>query len=134
MQIPLLEFWRHLDLKNFRFFRKYEETFILPKQDPRVRTQWLAFPLTIRKSAPFRRLEIVKYLEQNNIQTRPIFTGNVLKQPGFRSIPHRTVTKSYPATNEIMERGFVIGCHHGLEDKQITKLEQTLASFLAHAN
>lgn len=137
-QLDKVSQFKKIREKNFsrllRFFRNYEETFILPKQDSRVRTQWLAFPLTIRKNAPFGRLEIVKYLEQNNIQTRPIFTGNVLKQPGFRGIPHRTVTKSYPATNEIMERGFVIGCHHGLEDKQITKLEQTFASFLAHAS
>jgi CDP-6-deoxy-D-xylo-4-hexulose-3-dehydrase len=119
---------------NFRylldFFHKYEKFFILPYQDPKVRTQWLAFPLTIKKGSPFTRLQLVKYLEKENIQTRPIFTGNILKQPGFKNILHRTNKEGYPVTNEIMERGFVVGCHHGLEKEHLQKMEKVFTSFL----
>ncbi len=112
------------------FFKNYEDFFILPKQDERVSTQWLAFPLTIKKNAPFTRLDLVTYLEKQNIQTRPIFTGNILKQPGFSKIPHRLNKENYSVTNDIMERGFVVGCHHGLEEKHLRRLEEVFVSFL----
>lgn len=112
------------------FFEKFENFFILPEQRNDVETQWLAFPLTIKKNAPFSRLDIVTYLEHNNIQTRPIFTGNILKQPGFRNIPHRIAKNMCPVTNEIMERGLIVGCHHGLEERHLEKLRRVFSSFI----
>lgn len=114
----------------YTFFKKYKDVFILPKQDQRVSTQWLAFPLTIKKTAPFSRLTLVKYLEENNIQTRPIFTGNILKQPAFKNIACRTLDEDYQETDSIMERGFVIGCHQGLEDKHLEKIKAVFNIFL----
>jgi len=113
----------------FKFFTKYEEFFILPSQDKRVRTQWLAFPLTIKENAPFKRLEVMTHLEESNIQTRPIFSGNILKQPAFKHIIHKG-QKSYPATDAIMERGFLIGCHHGMTSKHLDRLEEVMTGFL----
>lgn len=112
------------------FFKNYENFFILPKQDKKVSTQWLAFPLTIRANAPFSRLELVKYLEAENIQTRPIFTGNILKHPGFKHISHRIMSGGFPVTNEITEKGFVIGCHHGLKKKHLDRLKKVFIYFL----
>lgn len=133
-QLEKLEVFKKTRERNFqillRFFEKFEKFFILPKQDPRVKTQWLAFPLTIKKGARFTRLELVTYLEKNNIQTRPIFTGNILRQPGFRNIPHRIIKDGCPVTDSIMERGFVVGCHHGLEKEHLEKLENVFKSFL----
>lgn len=119
--------------KNFKylydFFKQYEKFFILPNQDKRVKTQWLAFPLTIKENGTFTRLELVKYLELNNIQTRPIFTGNILTQPGFKNIPHRK-SGNYTLTNQIMKQSLLIGCHHGLEKKQIEKMKKVFKEFL----
>lgn len=133
-QLKKLPKFKIIREKNFasllKFFQKYEKYFILPKQDKRVRTQWLAFPFTIKPDAPFTRLEIVTHLEKNNIQTRPIFTGNIMKQPGFKNINAKMPLKSYENTEDVMKRGFVIGCHHGLEEKHIKKLKETFTSFL----
>ena len=103
---------------------------MLPEQREDVETQWLAFPLTIKKNAPFSRLEIVTFLEHNNIQTRPVFTGNILKHPGFKNIPHRIAANKSPVTNEIFERGLIIGCHHGMNQEHLKKLERVFLSFL----
>ncbi len=111
------------------FFKKFEKIFKLPIQNKYVKTQWLAYPLTIKSSAPFSRLELILHLERNNIQTRPIFTGNILKQPGFKNINHK-ISGNYPITNEVMERGFVIGCHHGMEEKHLRKIEEIFIKFL----
>lgn len=133
-QFEKLERFRKIREYNFNyllsFFKKYDDLFILPIQDKQVRTQWLAFPLTIKKSAPFSRLELIKHLEENNIQTRPIFTGNILKHPGFKNIPHRIVSNECPVTNEVTKSGFVIGCHHGLEKKHLERIKQVFTTFL----
>lgn len=133
-QLEKLPHFRKTREKNFKslysFFSNYENLFTLPIQDPRVETQWLAFPLTIKESAPFSRLEITTYLEEHNIQTRPIFTGNILKQPGFKNIPHRIIKGGYPVANDIMERGFVVGCHHGLGEKHIEYMKEVFEAFL----
>ena len=102
----------------------------MPKQLPEVKTSWLAFPLTISENAPFSRLEIVKYLEMNGIQTRPIFTGNVLKQPAFYKINYKNLGKDYGITDYIMENSFLIGCNHGLTEKHIEKIKNTFDAFL----
>lgn len=133
-QMDKLDRFRRIRKNNFdilyNFFKGYKEYFILPQQDDKVETQWLAFPLTIRKTAPFTRLDIVKYLEKNNIQTRPIFTGNILRQPAFKNINYKITYRKCPATEEIMKRGFVIGCHHGMEKKHLDKVKDVIEAFI----
>lgn len=120
--------------KNFnelmQFFRSYEQFFVLPRVLPQVTTNWLAFPLTIRPEAPFSRLDIVRHLEKHGIQTRPLFSGNVLKQPGFRDIRARLPFRSYPVTDLVTTQGFVIGCHHGLEKKHLDYIKEAFTQFL----
>lgn len=133
-QLKKFPTFRKIRRENFarlsKFFKKYEGYFILPVQDKLVKTAWLAFPLVIKKDAPFSRMDIVKFLEENNIQTRPVLTGNILKHPGFSSIPHKADKEGYGVTDEVMERGFVVGCHQGLTDKHIGKIEKTVDSFM----
>jgi CDP-4-dehydro-6-deoxyglucose reductase, E1 len=114
----------------YKFFKKYSDYFILPVQDLRVKTQWLAFPLTIKKTSPFSRLALASYLEKNNIQTRPVFTGNILKQPGFKNIPHKGSENKFPITNIVMEHSILVGCHHGLTQEHMLKMQEVFSSFL----
>ena len=111
-----------------KFFSQYEDLFVLPKQRPDVETSWLAFPLTIRTNR-FTRKEITLYLEQYDIQTRPIFTGNILRQPAFRHLG----TGDFPVADRIMERAFLVGCHQGLTDDQLSYMEETFRTFLNKA-
>jgi len=115
----------------YKFFGKYEKYFILPKTAPRTKTVWLAFPAIIRQAAPFTRLELVTFLEKNNIQTRPVFTGNILKQPAFKNIPHRLAQKSFSNAEYIMRNAFVLAAHHGLTSNQMSYLKSKIAEFLA---
>jgi CDP-4-dehydro-6-deoxyglucose reductase, E1 len=138
VQLKKLSIFRKIREANFKrlqkFFSKYEKYFIVPTQDEKVKTQWLSFPITIKANSPFTRIEIVTFLEKNNVQTRPIFTGNILNQPGFRKIKYRKTLNQYPVADEIMERGFVIGCHHGLRKNQLDILEELFTSFLSQYN
>ena len=122
--------------RNFKtlydFFKNYEHLFVLPKQNPDAQTAWLAFPLTLRDSAPFKRQELVSFLESYNIQTRPIFTGNVLRQPAFRNIQCRKIKQGYPNADLVMRGSVLIGCHNGLEEKHMEYLKNTFEDFLAN--
>ncbi len=123
---------RRANFKRLKsFFRDYEEFFILPRELPGAKTVWLAFPLTIRRGVPFSRLEITKYLEEHNIQTRPVFGGNILKQPGFRKFTSfRARRGGYPVTDFVMRNSFLIGCHHGLTENMLTHVFETFRKFL----
>ena len=116
--------------KNFEtlitFMKTKSEFFDLPTQTPDTETAWLAFPLIIKPKAPFTRLEIITFLENNDIQTRPVFAGNILKQPGFRKIENRKISIAFPNTDRIMKNAFVVACHHGLNDDQINYLKKKI--------
>lgn len=114
--------------KVFDWLKKYERFFILPQSNPNANAVWLAFPLIIREGAPFTRAALVEFLERHNIQTRPIFTGNVLRQPGFNHIEHRGVG-AYPNADLIMRNSILIGCHQGLTEKMLEHLFATFDAF-----
>jgi len=112
------------------FFEQYEEYFILPRQLPNSRTGWLAFALTIKENAPFLRRDLQIYLEQRNIQTRTIFTGNILRQPGFKNVPHKAASGGYPVADQVMRGGMLIACHHGLDATQIDHMKESVTEFM----
>lgn len=114
-----------------KFFSDYHEFFVLPKQLDETKTNWLAFPLTIKPTAPFSRSDIVKYLEKQNVQTRPIFTGNVIRQPAFKGNLNIILKKDYPVADDITRNGFVLGCNQGLDDTHMTRLTNVLSTFLS---
>jgi CDP-6-deoxy-D-xylo-4-hexulose-3-dehydrase len=113
-----------------QFFQKYEEYFIIPKQRGDVETAWLAFPLVIRPDSPFTRRELAVFLETNGIQTRPIFTGNALRQPAFKSLEAKR-RPEYPVADLVMKGSVVVGCHHGLGDEQLSYMESKFSDFIS---
>ena len=111
------------------FFQDFESWFILPEQLPGSRTGWLAFPLTIRDDAPFQRRELQIYMERHDIQTRTVFTGNILRQPGFANIEHRADPTGYAVADQVMKGGMLMACHHGLDDAQIDYMHEIFSDF-----
>ena len=114
---------------QYDFFKQYEDWFILPRQLPNSRTGWLAFPLTIRPDAPFMRRELQIYLEERDIQTRPVFTGNILRQPAMKNVPCKTRDGGYPEADAVMRGGILLACHHGLDDAQMGYMHETFKAF-----
>ena len=113
------------------YFSQFEEWFILPRQMPGSRTGWLAFPLIIRDEAPFTRRDLQIYLERADIQTRTVFTGNILRQPGFAGIERKESADGYPNADRVMRGGMLIACHHGLSDAQVDYVHETFSQFAA---
>lgn len=120
--------------EHMAFFKKYEDWFILPKQLPHSRTGWLALALTVKDSAPFTRTDMQIFFEKANIQTRCIFTGNILRQPGFKNIPHTATKEGYPNADQVMRGGILMGCHHGLNDEMVAHMHDTFEKFAKQFN
>lgn len=115
--------------QHLAFFGHYEDWFILPRQLPASRTGWLAFPLTLRDDAPFTRRDLQIWMEQRDIQTRPVFTGNILRQPAMRDITVRRNQGGYPVADAVMRGGILLALHHGLEQAQIDYMHATFTEF-----
>ncbi len=113
------------------FFKQYEDWFELPRQLPGSRTGWLAFPLTIRADAPFTRTELQIFLERADIQTRPVFTGNILRQPAMKSVTSRSRAGGYPEADRVMRGGILLACHHGLTEAHLDYMHTVFHDFAA---
>jgi len=117
-----------------KFLKKYSKYFILPKQLPQSKSGWLAYPITITKNAPFSRTQMQIFLEKKNIQTRVVFTGNILRQPGFKNIKAIKDKKGYPEADKVMKNGILIACHHGLTKSMIKHIHKSIDEFLLKYN
>ena len=122
--------------KNFRiynnFFKQYEKFFILPKALPKSDPSWFSYLLTIRDNAPFDRLAITSFLEESNIQTRPSFSGNILRQPAYKQgqVKYRVVG-SLKNSDRIFERTFFIGIYPALTKKHLDYVMSAFKKFLS---
>jgi CDP-6-deoxy-D-xylo-4-hexulose-3-dehydrase len=112
------------------FFKQYEDWFVLPRQLPESRSGWLAFPLTIRPDAPFTRRDMQIFLERRDIQTRPVFTGNILRQPAMKDVNSRVSDRGYPVADDVMRGGILLACHHGLTPEQLDHIHASFCEFV----
>jgi len=120
--------------KNFdymtNFFKQYKDWFILPKQFPNSRTGWLAYAITIKDAAPFTRKEFQIFMEKRNIQTRTVFTGNIARQPLFKTVDFRIAEEGCKHADDVMRGGVLLACHHGLTDAMREAITKNAAEFL----
>ncbi len=119
--------------RNFKaqsdFFAQYPEWFMLPRQMPGSYTGWLAFPMIVRDDAPFIRRDLQIHFERANVQTRTVFTGNILRQPGFANIARRETAGGYPNADRVMRGGMLLACHHGLSEEQLAYVHEVFRRF-----
>ena len=117
------------NLKNF--FSNFPDLFDLPKQQKNLKTPWLAYPVII-KNKIINRQKLQIFLEKRGIQTRTIFTGNILRQPIMKKRKYKKVKNSEVNSNEVMKNGILIGCHHGLENKDLNFIKNNFKKFLSN--
>lgn len=120
--------------RNFKrqceFFSKYPKYFSNPQELDKCNTAWLAFPILINKESPFTRKEFQIFLESRNIQTRVVFTGNIIRQPMCNNIQKRVMEQGYPNADNVMERGVLLPLHHGLTENMFSRLHETIDEFI----
>ena len=116
--------------RQCEFFDQYKQYFSNPIEADNVNTAWLAFPVLINENAPFSRKEFQIYLEKRNIQTRVVFTGNVVRQPMMKGLKYKVLDQGYPNADAVMKRGVLLPLHHGLTDNMFERLHKTILEFI----
>jgi CDP-6-deoxy-D-xylo-4-hexulose-3-dehydrase len=112
-----------------KFFGRYREWLDLPELNRDADTVWFAFPMVVRERAPFTRREVQIFLENRNIQTRVVFTGNITRQPGFCGIAMRKNPAGYPNADRVMRQGFLIAAHHGMTNEMLAHVHESFEAF-----
>ena len=119
--------------ENFRLLteglRGLEDFFILPHATEHSDPSWFAYILTLRENAPFSRVELARYLDGNLIETRGLFAGNLLRQPGYMNIEHRVVG-SLDNTDYIMNNTLFMGVFPGLTHAKVNYVSDTIRDFV----
>ena len=104
------------------FFKNYPKYFKLPETYPNVRTPWLAFPLVIKQNKRFNRREMQIFFERNNVQTRTIFTGNILRQPLMKKLKYKSHKNTALIADDVMKNGILLGCHQALNKNDLKRM------------
>jgi CDP-6-deoxy-D-xylo-4-hexulose-3-dehydrase len=120
--------------KNFKkqcnFFGQYTQYFSIPIEIKNAHTAWLAFPIIIKSDAPFTRKEFQIYLEKRDIQTRVVFTGNILRQPMMKGKKYIVSNDGYLNSDTVMSYGVLLPVHHGLTDSMFNRLHEVIDEFI----
>ncbi len=100
----------------YKGLEAYQDHLILPRFDQRANSSWFGFPITVKSG--LSRNELVQWLENANIETRQVFGGNIMKQPGYQDIPLR-IYGTLDETDRIMRDTFFIGVYPGISHEMI---------------
>jgi CDP-6-deoxy-D-xylo-4-hexulose-3-dehydrase len=101
-------------LENYNYLKKnlsVSDNFFIPLSYENVETGWLAFPVILQNKLASKRKEVQIFLEKAGIQTRTIFTGNILRQPVAKKFKWESYG-NFSVSDNIMKSGILLGCHN----------------------
>jgi CDP-6-deoxy-D-xylo-4-hexulose-3-dehydrase len=110
--------------------RPYEDRLILPTAPVNTDPSWFAFVITVRDDAGFSRADLTSHLEHRRIETRGLFSGNLLRHPAFETIERRVVG-DLASTEAIMDRTFFVGVYPGIDDARMDYVIDAFARFMS---
>jgi CDP-6-deoxy-D-xylo-4-hexulose-3-dehydrase len=93
---------------------------------------WMMLPIRVSESCSGdAKTNLVKFLEQHGIETRPVLTGNFLAQPAMKRINVAGYEQSvFTVANDVAKRAFLIGAHHDFTDEQMKHIADCLEYFV----
>ena len=121
--------------KNFaimqEIFKPYEQYLHLPQATEHADPCWFAYLLTVKEDAPFQREDIVDYLENEKIQTRAYFAGNILAHPGYKHLaePYGDLNSMFPVAGLVTTNTFFLGTYIGLTEEKLAYIKKVVDSF-----
>ena len=110
-----------------------KDVFILPKATPNSDPCWFGFLLTLKDGVPFKRNDIVTYLEGHNLQNRNLFAGNITCHPCFSELE---LNKDYRIvgelknTDKIMNDSFWVGVYPGMGQEALEYMVECIKQFV----
>ncbi|MCJ7654146.1 MAG: lipopolysaccharide biosynthesis protein RfbH [Dehalococcoidia bacterium] len=110
-------------------FSKYDDRLVLPLATEHADPSWFCFVITVRPDASFTRNELTRFLEANRIETRNLFSGNLLRHPAFQNI-NCHIAGDLRNTDLVMNNTFFIGIYPGIGKPQLEKIADTFERFM----
>ena len=133
IQLEKLDKFNGIRIKNAynltRKLNKFKKYFQLPVCSPNTKHTFYGYVIVIKPDAPFGREELVNYLENNLIETRPFLGGCLPDQPGFRK-ENIKVIGNLPVSRHLRDNAFFIGCHPEIGENQIDYVVEKISSFI----
>ena len=120
--------WTMLD----EFFVGHEDRVVRPRTTEGCDTTWMRYCFLLDENVGVDRTEFQEFLEARNVSTRMVWTGNVLRQPGFDGIPHRAPAGGLPNADRVMDRGLTLPIHHGLTSDHVGFMIDQLSQLLSN--
>lgn len=115
-----------------RLYKKLEcmkKNLILPEAEENSRPSWFGFLICVRPESGLKRNDVTRYIEAHNVQTRLLFSGNLIKHPCFdqiRGTDAYRVAGSLENTDYIMENAFWVGVYPGMTDEMIDYMAEVI--------
>ena len=100
----------------------------LPEATADSEPSWFGFPITIKETAGFSRVDLLNYLDENKISTRLLFAGNITKQPYMQEHNYKVIG-SLDNANRIMNQSFWVGVYPGLTKPMLDYMADTIRAF-----
>lgn len=129
-QLARLEGFGARRRENFRALyaalTPYQDRLILPRWHPKADPAWFGFPLTV--TGGLIREDLTRYLEAAGIETRPLFAGNLLRQPAYQAIQRRVVG-NLAESDRIMRDSFFVGVAPTVDPPRLAHMIDRLRAF-----
>ena len=120
---------RHNWERLYKALQEIQDKIILPVPAENSRPSWFGFLISVKPERGIKRNNVTKYIEEHNIQTRLLFSGNLIKHPCFdqiRDTDAYRVVDSLENTEFIMNNTFWVGVYPGMTDKMIDYMAQVI--------
>jgi len=98
-------------------FRKHDEKVVHPRTTDEVETTWMRYAFLLEDGID--RVAVQEHFLSWDIPTRMVWTGNILRQPGFARIPHRVPEGGLPHCDRVMDRALSLPSHHALTSDDV---------------
>ena len=131
-KLPDFEKARRDNFKRLKeIFEPYKEFFYLPEPTPKADPCWFGFLMTVKEDAPFTKQQIVNWIEENRIQTRSYFAGNILYHPGYAELASKydNLNDEFPVAKIITTNSFFLGTFIGITEEKMNYIEEVVNNF-----
>jgi CDP-4-dehydro-6-deoxyglucose reductase, E1 len=132
VQLERLQGFNAARQQNFARFNEvldhHADKVLPPRTTPEVETTWMRFPFVLADGID--RSGMQEFFLERGIPTRMVWTGNILRQPGFARIPHRAPDDGLPNADRVMDRALSLPAHNGLNSDDVGRIVEALSDCL----
>ncbi|MBI2547510.1 MAG: aminotransferase class I/II-fold pyridoxal phosphate-dependent enzyme [Candidatus Aenigmarchaeota archaeon] len=110
-------------------FEKFSDYLTLPQERRGIRHSRFCYPITIKPNAPFTRKEMMEFLENKKIETRPVMAGNIVEQPVSQVLDYR-VAGDLANSHLVMNNSFFFGNHQNIGKEEREHVANSIEEFM----